>query len=658
LAVTLVTDIIAENAGAGALAVTVTRYMNTAGALTVYLSSSDPTLFSVPSTVVIPAGQTSVTFNLDTIDNADQTGHQTATVTATADGFTAGAAALTVHDDELASLILVAAASPLPLAEGASTNYTVALGTVPAAPVTVTPVPQAPLLVSPASLTFSAVDWNIPQTVTIAYPDDSLADPPRLLAIGHSLAGADAAYEALAVDPLAVAISDNDLPTLTLTAAAATLSEAAGNAATTVTLSRNTPAANALSVVMASSHPETVRIGSPATLPLGEVSIELAVDVLDDATIEPDVPVTLSAAAAGFAGAAVLITVLDDDTLLTAPTNAVPYAESFEPLPAGAPLLPARGWYAAYTQDCTVVQETYAYAAPLPLDATHTKVAALNGPVVNRLVRLPELTWFDMMVAPRLGDRERDDLGEHYTGLLFSENGQLRLFHRDLAGGTNRWTSLDHPAIATNSWVRLTMGVDYATVEPAYPGLRFLRLFLDGVPILSGQALTDNRGGGEPGGCWFAFHPRPEAGILELGFQDGPCRLDDLVVTPRAPSTPAGTAWPWLADHGLTLAEESSDHDRDGYTAGEEYVADTDPCDAGSRFMIRAIDPSPPALRLGVPSAAGRLYTVERREAPGGGDWRPVQPWIDVPGTGAMLWLPATNGLPAGFFRARVRLAD
>ena len=106
------------------------------------------------------------------------------------------------------------------------------------------------------------------------------------------------------------------------------------------------------------------------------------------------------------------------------------------------------------------------------------------------------------------------------------------------------------------------------------------------------------------------------------------------------------------------LAEESSDHDRDGYTAGEEYVADTDPCDAGSRFMIRAIDPSPPALRLGVPSAAGRLYTVERREAPGGGDWRPVPPWIDVPGTGAMLWLPATNGLPAGFFRARVRLAD
>ena len=29
-----------------------------------------------------------------------------------------------------------------------------------------------------------------------------------------------------------------------------------------------------------------------------------------------------------------------------------------------------------------------------------------------------------------------------------------------------------------------------------------------------------------------------------------------------------------------------------------------------------------------------------------------------LPGTGAMLWLPATNGLPSGFFRARVRLAD
>ena len=74
--------------------------------------------------------------------------------------------------------------------------------------------------------------------------------------------------------------------------------------------------------------------------------------------------------------------------------------------------------------------------------------------------------------------------------------------------------------------------------------------------------------------------------------------------------------------------------------------------------MIRAIEPSPPALWLGVPSAAGRRYTIERQGSPGGGDWRPLPPWIDVPGTGAMLWLQPTNSAPARFYRATVRLPE
>ena len=195
-------------------------------------------------------------------------------------------------------------------------------------------------------------------------------------------------------------------------------------------------------------------------------------------------------------------------------------------------------------------------------------------------------------------------------------------------------------------------------MDPAYPGLRFLRLFLDGVPLLSGQALTDNRGGGMPGGCWFAILPHPDACVNELTFQDGPCRLDDLVVTPRAPTTPAGTAWPWLADHGLTAVDEDGDADQDGFTAGQEYVADTDPNDAESRFMIREVEPAAAATRIGIPSAAGRLYTIERLEALGSGAWQPLPPWIDVPGTGAMLWLQPTNSAPARFYRATVRLPE
>jgi hypothetical protein len=660
LSVTLTADVIPENAGAGAITVTVTRYMNTAEALTVHLASSDSALFSVPATVVIPAGQTSVTFTLDMIDNADQAGHQSESVTASADGFTAGSAALVVHDDELASLFLATAGSPFQLAEGAATNYTVALGTIPTAPVTVTLVPQAPLLVSPATLTFSVADWNIPQTVALTHPDtDTLADPPRLRAIAHTLASTDAAYDALAVDPLAVAISDNDLPTLTLTAAATSVSEAAGTAATTVILYRNTPATNALAVVMTSSLPETLHLDSPATIPLGEGSVTLAVGALDDAVVEPDALVTVSATAAGFVGDAVVIEVTDDDTPPIAITNTIPYAESFETLAEGAPLLPGRGWYAGTTQAGVVVRDTYAYSRALPLATTHTQYALISETVTNRIAHAgSQPTWIDMMIAPRLGEPDAG-VGEAETGIFFNDSGHLMLFHRDLAGGTNRWTELEHPAVATGTWVRLTAALDYATEDPVHPGIRYLRLFLDGRAISSGAAYTDNDGSGLPGGFWFAI-PRPSpAPVGEISFHSGPCNLDDLTVTTQPPRTPGGTPWSWLARYGLTADDDASDNDLDGFTAQAEHIAETDPDDPDSFFKILAIDADPAdAARVGFPSAPGRLYTLEGRSSLESASWLPLGEMTDVPGTGAMLWLRDTNAAPTRFFRVKVRLGE
>src|SRR5262249_11513474 len=78
---------IVEGTGAGSTALgTVTRVAaDNSQALTVNLSSSDTTEATVPASVVIPAGQTSATFNIMAVADWTADGTQHATITATAE---------------------------------------------------------------------------------------------------------------------------------------------------------------------------------------------------------------------------------------------------------------------------------------------------------------------------------------------------------------------------------------------------------------------------------------------------------------------------------------------------------------------------------------------------------------------------------------------
>ena len=74
-----------EYSGTAAATGTVTRDgFDNSQALTVFLSSSDTTEVSVPSSVVIPAGQTSANFSINAVDDSTVDGTQSAIITATA----------------------------------------------------------------------------------------------------------------------------------------------------------------------------------------------------------------------------------------------------------------------------------------------------------------------------------------------------------------------------------------------------------------------------------------------------------------------------------------------------------------------------------------------------------------------------------------------
>ncbi|MEZ5328392.1 MAG: lamin tail domain-containing protein [Verrucomicrobiales bacterium] len=89
----------AENAGAAAAQLTVTRSGSTAAALVVSLQSSDPTEAATPPTVTIPAGSSSTTAAVNAVDDAGPDGTQQLTITASADGFVSASVGLSVTDD-------------------------------------------------------------------------------------------------------------------------------------------------------------------------------------------------------------------------------------------------------------------------------------------------------------------------------------------------------------------------------------------------------------------------------------------------------------------------------------------------------------------------------------------------------------------------------
>ncbi len=98
LTVSIAADSFSENGGSSL--VTVTRSGPTAGDLIVSLVSSDTTEATAPATVTIADGETSATFTLTGVDDAEIDGPQVVTLTASAGGLTDGADSVTVTDDD------------------------------------------------------------------------------------------------------------------------------------------------------------------------------------------------------------------------------------------------------------------------------------------------------------------------------------------------------------------------------------------------------------------------------------------------------------------------------------------------------------------------------------------------------------------------------
>ncbi len=215
-----------------------------------------------PRAVALTPSRPSAVVAVATIDDRrDEPDGSVALALRPGPGYAPGApasASVAVSDDDEPSLIV--SEPSLSLEEGAGASYTVALGTEPPGPVAVAVSVSegAGVSVSPASLAFTADDWNAPRTVMVAaLEDDDIADQSG--SITHAASGGG--YGGVSAE-VRVSVADNDEPSLIVSQSSLSIDEG-GGASYTVAL--GAAPAGAVAVSAAVSEGAGVSV-SPASL--------------------------------------------------------------------------------------------------------------------------------------------------------------------------------------------------------------------------------------------------------------------------------------------------------------------------------------------------------------------------------------------------------
>jgi large repetitive protein len=139
---------------------------------------------------------------------------------------------------------------------GAVATFTIALNSEPKADVTI-PLTSSNVKegkVSPASVTFTPVNWKSAQKITITPVDDAVADGPQpyTIDIGPSTSN-DGSYKGLTAPAVALSNVDNDSAGITVTAVKGKTSEA--GVTTTFTIALNSQPTADVTIPLASSDP-------------------------------------------------------------------------------------------------------------------------------------------------------------------------------------------------------------------------------------------------------------------------------------------------------------------------------------------------------------------------------------------------------------------
>ncbi|MCC5620913.1 Calx-beta domain-containing protein [Nostoc sp. CHAB 5715] len=95
---------------------------------------------------------------------------------------------------------------------GTDDSYSLVLGSQPSADVTITISSGKQIKTSTQALTFTALNWNVAQNVTVTAVDDVVIEGDDSETIQHTATSSDANYDGIAIASVNVGITDNDIP--------------------------------------------------------------------------------------------------------------------------------------------------------------------------------------------------------------------------------------------------------------------------------------------------------------------------------------------------------------------------------------------------------------------------------------------------------------
>ena len=238
------------------------------GTVTVALASSDTTVATVsPASLSFTASNwdQAQTVTVTGVDNAvdGQDGAATISHGPSGGGYDAVADVdleVSVSDDDVRSVSL--SPTSLTLREGSTKTYTVRLDSEPSGTVTVALASSDTTVatVSPASLSFTASNWDQAQTVTVTGVDNAVDGQDGAATISHGPSGGG--YDAVADVDLEVSVSDDDVRSVSLSPTSLTLREGSTK---TYTVRLDSEPSGTVTVALASSD-TTVATVSPASL--------------------------------------------------------------------------------------------------------------------------------------------------------------------------------------------------------------------------------------------------------------------------------------------------------------------------------------------------------------------------------------------------------
>lgn len=315
---------VAETAGSNAITGTLQR-LNTDinSSFTVSLTSSDTSELTVPATVTIPAGKSSVTFPINAVDDALFDGTQYVAIRAVTSKYFVDKSRLISVTDFEPKLVL---SSTVTSVKENSGSYSV----------TVTRQQQIdisqPVTVNLSVSAFTGIDApiSVPRTVvipagrtsqtfTVSVKDDQLLDGTQNATIMATASG-------ITEDFLSFQITDHEtlslgieFPRLNQTS----VREDDGIAAAVGVVTRsNLDTAYPITVTLTSTDLSEIKVPATVTIPVGESSVRFNIDAVNDPSLDGTQTVTIKAVASNYLSATASIRVDDHEPpVVTAPTS-------------------------------------------------------------------------------------------------------------------------------------------------------------------------------------------------------------------------------------------------------------------------------------------------------------------------------------------------